>query len=199
MRQIINSRAFLALILALPALLLIDNLSALAAGRVEAGFLYRITGEWAARLLILTLAITPLTAIFPGARFPRWLAARRRWIGVASFLYVCFHAVVYLTQLPGFGALFMDLGSIEIVFGWLGFAVLLPLAVTSHDAAVRAMGVRRWKMLQRGAYLAAVLAAVHWMVSAHHIGPVLVHFGLLAALEAWRILAPRQAPATRTA
>ena len=199
MLHIVNSRAFLALILALPALPLIGSLSALAAGHIDAGRLYHVSGEWAARLLILTLAITPLMTTFPGGRFPRWLAARRRWIGVASFLYVCFHAVIYLTQLPGIGAFIRDLGSIEIVFGWLGFAVLLPLAVTSHNAAVRALGARRWKMLQRGAYLAAVLAAVHWMLSDPHIGPAVVHFGLLAALETWRVLAPRPVPANRTA
>ena len=76
----------------------------------------------------------------------------------------------------------------EIWTGWLAFAIFLPLAATSFDAAVRWLGPR-WKTLQRFTYAAAVLVLAHWAVQEDwkSVVPALVHFGPLIGLEAYRV------------
>jgi len=72
--------------------------------------------------------------------------------------------------------------------GWIAFLIFVPLAFTSMDRFVRALGPR-WKQLQRWTYAAAVLTLLHW-ASLHnwnHPAAALVHFGPLAALEAYRM------------
>jgi methionine sulfoxide reductase heme-binding subunit len=81
-----------------------------------------------------------------------------------------------------------EISKLYIWTGWLAFLIFVPLAVTSTDGWVRAMGPR-WKVLQRGVYGAAVLTLVHW-AALHDWGGVtgaLVHFGPLIALEIYRL------------
>ena len=70
--------------------------------------------------------------------------------------------------------------------GWLGFAIFIPLAITSNQTMVRKLK-SKWKPLQRWIYPAAVLTLVHWIYVHNNIGPALVHFAPLAILEVYRI------------
>ena len=146
------------------------------------------TGEWSARLLILCLMITPLTILFRGRRWPRWLMKQRRYIGVAAFGYAALHAIFYLVDKGTIGGAVAELARTYIWLGWLAFVVFVPLAITSTDGWVRRLG-RNWKLLQRSVYAAAVLTLLHW--AALHgwtgWGPASLNFGPLIALEAYRL------------
>ncbi len=162
------------------------------------------TGEWAARVLILTLMITPLTLIFKGQGWVRWLRKNRRYLGVAAFGYAAMHALFYLVDKSSMTQVLDELPRTYIWTGWLAFAIFIPLAATSMDWAMRKMG-RHWKTLQRTTYAAAVLTLVHW-AALHdwgHPAAALIQFAPLAALEAYRVwywyLRPRHRQTARTA
>lgn len=146
------------------------------------------TGEFAARLMIIGMMITPLMMLFKGWHGPRWLMKRRRYLGVAAFGYALAHTVLYLVDE---GAVAFTSGEISILYiwtGWLAFLIFVPLAVTSTDSWVRRLGPR-WKSLQRFVYGAAVLTLLHW-AALHEwggIGAALVHFVPLIGLEAYRL------------
>ncbi len=145
------------------------------------------TGEQSARLLILTLAVTPLRRFFPGARFTAWLVARRRDLGLAAFFYAALHAVAYLVRQADVHAILAEAAEVGMLVGWAGLLLLAVLAVTSSDAAVRRLG-GRWKGIHRWVYAGAVLTFVHWIATAFDPAAGYVHFGValaLLALRAW--------------
>lgn len=145
------------------------------------------TGEFSARFMIIAMLASPLALALKGWRGPLWLKKNRRYFGVAAFGYAALHTIFYLIDAGAAAQVIADLPRLYIWTGWAAFAIFIPLAVTSMDYFVRALGPR-WKQLQRWTYAAAVLTLVHW--AALHdwggVGPALVHFGPLAALEAYR-------------
>jgi methionine sulfoxide reductase heme-binding subunit len=145
------------------------------------------TGEFSARFMIVAMMASPLALLFRGRRWTKWLLRNRRYTGVAAFGYALLHAIVYLLDRSALSSVLSDLAKLYIWTGWLAFFIFVPLAVTSNDGLVRRMGTA-WKSLQRWVYAAAALTLVHW--AALHdwggVGPALVHFGPLAALEAYR-------------
>lgn len=146
------------------------------------------TGEWSARLLILTMMISPLALIFNGTRAISWLKRNRRYLGVASFGCAALHLVFYIIDKGSLTTITNELSRTYIWTGWVAFLIFVPLALTSMDAAMRAMG-KHWKTVQRTTYVAAVFTLLHW-AALHDWGgwaPALVHFGPLAVLEAYRI------------
>lgn len=153
-----------------------------------AHFLLHPTGEFSARFLIITLLASPLILIFRQARFPRWLRQNRRYFGVASFAYAAAHTVLYVIDRGTLERVLEQVARFDIWTGWLAMAIFVPLAVTSADWALRAMGPR-WKSLQRWTYPAAVLTLVHWAALHDWASPwaALVHFGPLAVLEVYRL------------
>lgn len=146
------------------------------------------TGEFAARLLIVTLMVTPLAMLFKGTGFARWLKKSRRHFGVAAFGYAALHTLFYVLDKASLGSLLADLPKLWIWTGWAAFAIFLPLAVTSTDGFVRRLGPA-WKQLQRWTYAAALLTLVHWAAlhDWEHPTAALVHFAPLAALELYRL------------
>jgi sulfoxide reductase heme-binding subunit YedZ len=77
--------------------------------------------------------------------------------------------------------------------GWLAVGILLLLAATSNDASVRWLK-RRWQLLHRAAYIAAILSFAHWVLSAFDPVPGYLHFAVLAILETIRLIkTPRRA------
>lgn len=124
------------------------------------------TGEWGLRLLLITLALTPLRRVF------KWsgLFGYRRMLGLFSFFYVSLHFLTWLVFDHSF-----ELGSIiediverpYITVGFSAFVLLVPLAVTSFKSLQRRMG-RNWLLLHRLIYLIAALGVVHfwWLVKA---------------------------------
>lgn len=146
------------------------------------------TGEFAARFMIIAMLATPLGMVFKGWRGPRWLKKNRRYFGVAAFGYAALHLVFYILHKGSLDKILAQLPDLDIWTGWLAFLIFLPLAATSFDAAVRALGPR-WKTLQRWVYGAAVLAFFHWAAKDgwEALPPALVHFVPLALLEGYRV------------
>jgi sulfoxide reductase heme-binding subunit YedZ len=145
------------------------------------------SGEWSARFLILALSLTPLAQLVPGSAAVRWLLARRRAFGVASFLYAVLHLGFYATDMGTLAAMLDELPLAGIWTGWAALLLMLPLALTSTDAAMRAMR-RGWKRLQRLAYPAALLTLAHWIVVHNGWAEALLWFAPLAALQLVRLI-----------
>lgn len=187
--NVINSRYFVWLLLALPSL---PMLAALVTGPPDNGgepIAHRLlhpTGEFAARFMIIAMIITPMRMIFPVSRFWQWMGRRRRYFGVAAFCYALAHTVLYIVDMGSLNAALAEFWILGIWTGWLAFAIFVPLAVTSNDRAVATMG-QTWKQLQRLLYVAAIATLIHWIFVHNNLGPALVHFIPLAALEGYRI------------
>lgn len=181
--RLANGRYFIWLLLALPAVWFTVRFQR---EIIYYGEYLHVTGEWSARLLILTLALTPLRLMFPRARWVRWFLARRRYFGVAVFGYALLHTLAYL-QRKGSLALIADEATQAALWtGWVAFVIMLALALSSNDFSVRRLG-RRWKWLHRTVYAAALLTFVHWILAAFDPVPGAIHLGVLAALEAYRL------------
>ncbi|HEU4429201.1 MAG TPA: ferric reductase-like transmembrane domain-containing protein [Myxococcota bacterium] len=123
------------------------------------------TGAWALRLLLASLAITPLRRL--DARLAA-LAPYRRTLGLLAFAYTLLHAATFFALDLGLALALLAEEIAERPYIALGFAALLaltPLAVTSTRAWQRRLG-RRWMALHRLVYVAAILAALHfiWLV-----------------------------------
>jgi sulfoxide reductase heme-binding subunit YedZ len=144
-------------------------------------------GIWGLRLLLVTLMITPLRVV---GGWPR-LQLFRRMLGLFAFSYISLHFAWYLfvDQAFAWSQLLADVAKRPFVTaGFLAFALLVPLAVTSTQGSMRRLG-RRWQKLHRLVYLAAVLGCVHywWQVKADVREP-LVYAGIAALLLGWRAL-----------
>jgi sulfoxide reductase heme-binding subunit YedZ len=178
---------------------------ALGAARGELGAnpvetITHVTGEWALRLLLACLAVTPLRRASP--RFAA-LAPYRRTFGLLAFAYAALHAATFFALDLGFAFALLAEEVAERPFVTLGFvalALMTPLALTSTRAWQRRLG-RRWITLHRAVYAAGVLAAAHfvWLVKADLREPLLYAslLALLLALRAVPLL--RRAQAARSA
>ena len=144
------------------------------------------TGLWSARLLIVALMLTPLAMLFPRARAVKWLVRHRRAFGVAAFAYAALHLLVYVLAMETVRAMLDEVGATGIWTGWLAFLCLVPLALTSNDAAMRTLR-RTWKRLQRLAYPAALLTLLHWLFVHDGFTEALLHFAPLVALQIYRL------------
>jgi sulfoxide reductase heme-binding subunit YedZ len=162
------------------------------------GDLLHPTGEWSARFIILALMVTPLRHLWPHARPVRFLAHHRRALGVAAFLYALAHTAAYIADMGTLADMLAEIGAPSIWSGWAALVILLPLGLTSNDAAMRALG-SAWKRLQRLAYPAAILTLVHWALVHDGLAAALVHFVPLALLQAVRVArlvsSPSRSPA----
>lgn len=181
------SGRILVAVLSLPAVAIVARICFAEWSEEAFAQVMHISGEMATRFLIASLLATPLLRIWPRARLPRWLRRNRRTFGVASFAYAALHAAIYVAH-RYWREIIEDLSKATYIAGWLAFLVMVPLALTSFDSAQRKLG-KRWLVLHRLAYLAAIAGAAHWLLKpdANTIGPVLVHFLPLALLEANRV------------
>jgi len=154
-----------------------------------AEYLIRATGDWTLRLLCLTLAITPLRVHFA---WPT-LAKFRRMLGLFTYFYVVLHVLAYSWFDMGFEIddIARDIAKRPfILVGFTAFVLLTPLAATSFNRAIRALGARRWQLLHKVVYLVAALAMLHffWMRSAKsNFAEVWVYASVLCVLLGWRI------------
>jgi len=187
-KSILNSRYFVWAILALPCGWLGNGLRD---GDLFYGEIIQVSGELSARLLLLSLAITPLRLFFSAANWPNWLLQRRRYFGVAAFVYAVLHTAVYLDRKIGSGLLLQEAAGFSMWTGWLALVIFVPLAMTSNDASVRRLK-RTWKKLHRWVYLAAILTFIHWTFVAFSFVPGLIHFLILLVLQSYRIWKRRQ-------
>lgn len=183
LKRIIDSPYFFWTLLALPSIGMING--ALSGNDLER--LLHPTGEFAARFMIIAMMLTPLRMLLPRSRLVSWLIRRRRYLGVAAFGYAALHTLYYLVDLGSPQAVLADMIKVGIWTGWLAFLIFVPLALTSNDASIRLLG-QRWKAVQRAVYVAAIATLLHWIFIKNNIGPAMVHFLPLAALELYRII-----------
>lgn len=151
------------------------------------------TGLAALTMLVASLAISPLRRLWSRLG---WLITLRRPLGLFAFFYATLHLAIYLALYAGF-----DLATITtdvsrrlfILSGVVGWLLLLPLALTSTQAAIRRLGGGRWRRLHRLAYLAAIAAVVHywWQVKPGVRTPLGVTV-ILAILLASRLIPRRR-------
>lgn len=161
-----------------------DNL-----GANPAEYLERSLGDWTLRLLCVALAVTPVRVMTGTAALARF----RRMLGLFVYFYVVLHLLAYSWFDMGF-----DLADIAkdivkrpfILVGFSAFVLLTPLAATSFNRAVKAMGARRWQAMHRLVYLVAALGILHffWMRAAkHNFAEVALYAAILSALLGWRV------------
>jgi sulfoxide reductase heme-binding subunit YedZ len=141
-------------------------------------------GEWSLRFLILGLAVTPLRQA-AGVNLVKY----RRALGLLAFFYALAHLLTYVVLDQGLDwrAVWADIVKRPyITVGMAAFLILLPLAATSSNAAMRRLG-RRWGRLHRWVYPAALLAALHYLilVKSWPAEPI-IYTALVVALLAWR-------------
>lgn len=169
------------LLLSLPAIPMLANL---AGGAFKP--LLHPTGEFAARFLIISMMLTPLLMLFPKARAIRWLMKRRRHIGVAAFAYAALHVIAFVLHEGTLDKVLGELVEFKNLLGLAAFLIFVPLAVTSNELSLRALGPT-WKSVQRLAYVAAIAVLAHWLLSSKEVGGAIIHFAPLALLELYRI------------
>lgn len=150
------------LVCAIPALALLYGMFGGGLGVDPIRTLEHDLGQWALRLVIAVLCVSPLR---------RWgglnLMKFRRSLGVMAFVYVVLHLMVWAVLDMGLRAdlIWKDiLKRPYITIGMLAFVLMLPLALTSNDLAVRRIGAAAWARLQKLVYPAALAAAVHFML-----------------------------------
>jgi sulfoxide reductase heme-binding subunit YedZ len=178
MRSIINSKYIFWVLLSVPAILL---LSAYVSGKIDSMEILHPTGEWAARLMIIAVMLSPMLSVFGPRRWINWLISRRRAIGVASFCYALLHLAFYVIDMGGLDDILAEWLAPGIWTGWAAFLFLIPVALTSNMAAMRALK-EGWKRVQRLVYPAAILTMLHWIWVHNGYAGAFVHFLPLALL-----------------
>jgi sulfoxide reductase heme-binding subunit YedZ len=152
-------------------------------------------GELGLQFLLASLAITPLRRV--GLNLIRF----RRALGLLAFSYVCLHLVAWVWLDMGLRWAEMAADLVKrpyVILGMVGFVAMIPLAATSWNGAIKAMGPIAWRRLHRLAYLAILAGVLHLvLLSKVWTVEILVYAGLALTLLALRLLptAPRRAGA----
>ncbi len=202
MNRLLQARAAKPLVFVLcllPLLRLLWGAATDGLGANPAEALIRGTGDWTLRLLCVTLAVTPLR------QWTGWhaLARLRRMLGLFAFAYGVLHFLCFAWLDMGFelDAIVRDVGKRPfILVGTAALLLMLPLAATSFNRAIRALGGARWQALHRTVYAVALLGLLHffWMRSAkRRFGEVAVYAAVIGVLLLWRLWKRnRRTPAT---
>ncbi len=145
------------------------------------------TGAWTLRLLLITLAVTPLRRITKQS----WLIRLRRMLGLFVFFYATLHFITYiwLDQYFDMQEILKDIVKRPyITVGFAAFVLLIPLAATSTNAMMRRLK-RRWVQLHRLVYLIVILGVLHfwWLVKADIREPA-VYAAIVTLLLGYRLL-----------
>jgi sulfoxide reductase heme-binding subunit YedZ len=151
-------------------------------------YITHFTGDWTLQFLVITLAITPLRKLLHLPDLIRF----RRMLGLFAFFYGSLHFLTYIWLDK-----FFDLSEIGkdvvkrpfITAGFLGFVLLVPLAITSTRGWIRRLGGARWQMLHRLVYVSAVAGVVHyyWLVKSDVRWP-LAYAAAVGVLLLYRIV-----------
>ena len=187
----------------MPFALLLYGALANTLGANPAEALIRGTGDWVLRFLCITLAITPVR------EWTGWsaLARLRRMTGLFAYFYGITHFLCYAWL-----DMNLDLGDIVkdipkrpfILVGTLAMLLMTPLAATSFNRAIKALGAKRWKTLHKLIYGTVLLGLLHffWMRAAkHNFGEWSIYAVIVAVLLGWRVwqAAKRRAQRRRVA
>jgi sulfoxide reductase heme-binding subunit YedZ len=178
---------FLACLAPLARLVWLGLRADLGANPIE--FITHSTGDWTLTFLLITLATTPLRKLTR----QHWLIAWRRMLGLFAFFYGSLHLMtfVWLDKFFDVHEMLADIAKRRfITAGMTGFALMIPLALTSTRWAIRKLGGKHWRMLHRLIYASATAGVIHyvWLVKADLRKP-LEYASVLGVLLAWRIVA----------
>lgn len=144
------------------------------------------TGIWALRLLVITLAVTPVRRLTGWNRVIQF----RRLLGLLAFFYAVLHVTSYIVL-----DRYFDLAGVwedvvrrpYITAGMVAFLAMIPLAVTSTRGWIRRLG-RRWQLLHRLVYVSAIAAAIHYLWKVKVIlGSPVYYAALVVALLLFRV------------
>lgn len=158
-------------------------------GANPAEFLIRATGDWTLRFICIVLAVTPLRVI---TKTPA-LARFRRMFGLFVYFYVVLHLLSYSWFDMGFDVadIAKDIAKRPfILVGFSAFVLLTPLAATSFNRAIKAMGAKRWQALHKLVYVIAGLGILHffWLrAGKNNFAEVSVYAAIVAVLLGWRV------------
>ena len=158
-------------------------------GANPAEALIRATGDWTLRFICIVLLLTPLRTV---SHTPA-LARFRRMLGLFVYFYVVIHLLSYSWFDMGFDVTEIVKDIIKrpfILVGFLAFLLLTPLAATSFNAAIKAMGVKRWQLLHKLVYVISGLGLLHffWMrAGKNDFSEVFVYAAIIALLLGWRV------------
>jgi methionine sulfoxide reductase heme-binding subunit len=161
-----------------------------ALGANPAEKLIRATGDWTLRFLCITLAVTPLRQIVNQPALARF----RRMLGLFTFFYGCVHFLCYswLDMSLVWNDIVRDIAKRPfILVGTSALLLMSPLALTSFNRAIKALGPARWQALHRAVYAVALLGLLHffWMRAAKsNFAEVAVYAVVIALLLGWRIV-----------
>ncbi|MCB2022660.1 MAG: sulfoxide reductase heme-binding subunit YedZ [Burkholderiaceae bacterium] len=159
-------------------------------GANPAEALIRGTGDWVLRGLCVTLAVTPLRQLTGRPELARY----RRMLGLFTFFYLVLHFLSYAWLDMGFDpqAIARDIPKRPFALvGFAAFLLMLPLAATSFNRAIKALGAKRWQALHKLVYAIAVLALLHffWMrAGKNDFAEVAVYAAIIAVLLGWRVV-----------
>ncbi|MES2189303.1 MAG: protein-methionine-sulfoxide reductase heme-binding subunit MsrQ [Pseudomonadota bacterium] len=159
-------------------------------GANPAEHLIRATGDWTLRFICIVLAVTPLRVISNTPTLTRF----RRMLGLFAYFYVVLHLLSYSWFDMGFDVpdIAKDIAKRPfILVGFAAFVLLTPLAATSFNAAIKAMGAKRWQTLHKLVYLISGLGLLHffWMrAGKNNFAEVFVYAAIVAMLLGWRVV-----------
>ena len=157
-------------------------------GANPAEALIRATGDWTLRFLCVVLAVTPLRTLTGTPALARF----RRMLGLFVYFYVVLHLLSYSGFDMGFDVedIAKDIAKRPfILVGFSAFMLLTPLALTSFNRAIKALGGKRWQLLHKLVYAVAALAVLHffWMrAGKNNFTEVFVYAAVLSLLLGWR-------------
>ena len=149
------------------------------------------TGLTTLRLLTISLAITPLRRLLPQLN---WLIKFRRLLGLFAFFYGTLHLMTWIALYAGFDVNAMSADIVKrryITMGMAAWLLLLPLAATSTNWAIRKLGGKRWNRLHKLVYLAVVCGVIHywWQVKTGVLTPITITIVVAVLLLARPVLA----------
>ncbi|MBC3878109.1 sulfoxide reductase heme-binding subunit YedZ [Undibacterium sp. FT79W] len=185
---VIKTVVFILCLLPLARLVGFAMLDQLGANPLE--FITRNTGDWTLYFLCITLAVTPIRKIAGWS----WLLRLRRMLGLYAFFYASLHFLTFLWFDHFFDLAEMWADVLKrpfITVGFLGFAGLLPLALTSTNGMIKRLGGKRWQLLHRLIYLIVPAGVLHyyWMKAGKHdlSQPLMfaVLVGVLLLMRVW--------------
>lgn len=177
------------LLCSLPFLWLVYGAFTDGLGANPAEYLIRSTGDWTLRFICIVLAVTPFRVTFKLTGLARY----RRMLGLFVYFYVVVHLLSYSWFDMGFdiGEIAKDIAKRNfILVGFAAFVLLTPLAATSFNRAIKALGAKRWQRLHKLVYLIAGLGLLHffWMrAGKNNFSEVFIYAGIVAALMLWRV------------
>jgi sulfoxide reductase heme-binding subunit YedZ len=165
-------------------------------------YITHFTGDWIIQFLLITLSVTPLRTELNRPAITRF----RRMFGLFAFFYVCVHFSIWFGLDREFSVSTMWADIVKrpyITVGMLGFAAMIPLAITSTAGWVRRLGFKRWQRLHRLIYVSALAGIIHyfWLVKSDLRWPR-YYAETFALLMIYRVImwtrkakpAPRSAP-----